>query len=109
LVLRIASTAATKADLYIDYFTTKVSWSPFYEVKVDDLTSDLQLAYKADLVQNTGVDWKQVQLKFATGSPGMNNNAPVLYPWELRFRQPLAAALPLKRKSGVTRICGCGI
>jgi len=101
LVLRIASTAATKADLYIDYFTTKVSWSPFYEVKLDDLTSDLQLAYKADLVQNTGVDWKQVQLKFATGSPGMNNNAPLLHPWELRFRQPVAAAPPLKRKSAL--------
>ncbi len=87
LVLRVNSTAAIQSDFNIDYFAPNVSWSPFYEIKVDNLDSKLQLIYNADIVQNTGIDWKQVQLKFATGSPEMNNNAPELQPWRLRYRQ----------------------
>src|SRR5690606_14964959 len=78
LVLRINSPKAMRADFDINYFTTNVSWLPFYEIRVDNLNEPLQLVYKANVSQSTGPDWKQIDLKFASGNPQRNNNAPNL-------------------------------
>lgn len=88
LVLRVNSPASNTSDFNIVYFTNNVSWSPFYEIRVDNLNDPLQLIYKANVVQSTGIDWKQVKLKFATGNPKRNNNAPELNPWWLSFNAP---------------------
>src|SRR5690606_1025763 len=65
LVLRVSSPQPTKTAFNIEYFTNSVSWSPFYEVRVDDIQSPLQLIYKANVVQTTGIDWKRTRLTFA--------------------------------------------
>ena len=89
LVVRLNSSLAIETGFDIVYYTNNVSWSPFYEIRVDNLEQDLQLAYKANVSQNTGIDWKQVKLIFSSGNPQRNNNAPELQPWWLRFAQPI--------------------
>jgi len=89
LVLRVNSPNPITADFNINYFTSTVSWAPFYEIRVDNLNGPLQLIYKANVSQNTGIDWKQIKLNFASGNPRQNNNAPELNPWWLSFQQPL--------------------
>jgi len=80
LVLRLNSPQAISADFNINYFTVNVSWTPFYEIRVDNLNEPLQLVYKANVSQTTGIDCKQIKLTFASGNPGLNNNAPELQP-----------------------------
>lgn len=94
LVLRVSSPQSTNADFNIQYFTDNVSWSPFYEVRVNDIQGPLQLLYKANVIQTTGIDWKQVRLAFAGGNPQQNNNLPELSPWRLSFRSPIVEAAP---------------
>lgn len=94
LVLRVSSPQPTKTAFNIEYFTNSVSWSPFYEVRVDDIQSPLQLIYKANVVQTTGIDWKRTRLTFAGGNPQQNNNVPELTPWRLSFRNPVIVAAP---------------
>lgn len=89
LVLRVNSPSSLNADFNINYFTNSVSWSPFYEIRVDNLKEPLQLIYKANVAQNTGIDWKQIKLTFASGNPRQNNNAPELSPWWLSFNTPI--------------------
>src|SRR5690606_34177819 len=89
LVLRLNSPQAISADFNINYFTGSVSWTPFYEIRVNNLNQPLQLVYKANVSQTTGIDWKQIKLTFASGNPGLNNNAPVLQPWRLSYNQPI--------------------
>lgn len=89
LVLRLSSSVATESGFDLVYYTNNVSWSPFYEIRVDNLDQALQLSYKANVSQNTGIDWKQVKLSFSSGNPQRNNNAPELQPWWLRFAQPI--------------------
>jgi uncharacterized protein (TIGR02231 family) len=45
----------------------------------------LSLTYKAEVYQNTGVDWKDVKLKFSNGNPNQNGTAPKLDTWYLSF------------------------
>lgn len=89
LVVRINASQGVNTDFNVNYFTNDVSWSPFYEIRVDQLNEPLQLVYKASVYQNTGIDWKKIRLTFASGNPKQNNNAPILQPWWVSFRQPI--------------------
>lgn len=96
LVLRVSTPQAANVNFDIQYFTNNVSWTPFYEVRVDDIQSPVQLLYKANVVQTTGIDWKQVPLTFAGGNPQQNNNVPELNPWRLSYRSPVVVDRPQK-------------
>src|SRR5690606_11008112 len=89
LVVRLNAAQATKANFNIDYFASNVSWTPFYEIRVDNLDKPVQLVYKANVSQSTGIDWKQVKLSFSSGNPRRNNNAPELNPWWISFQEPV--------------------
>ena len=99
LVLRLNSQQAVKTNFDINYFTNNVSWTPFYEVRVDNLDEPVQLLYKANVSQSTGIDWKQVKMTFSSGNPKRNNNAPQLNPWWVGFQQPIALNQRLQAKS----------
>ena len=43
------------------------------------------MMYKAQVVQNTGIDWKKVKLTLSSGNPNQNNQAPILSSWFLRY------------------------
>ncbi|HLV93367.1 MAG TPA: DUF4139 domain-containing protein [Aequorivita sp.] len=88
LVVRMNASRAITTDFDINYFTDNVSWAPFYEIRVDNLNEPVQLVYKANVSQNTGIDWKQIKLAFSSGNPRRNNNAPQLNPWWVGFQQP---------------------
>jgi uncharacterized protein (TIGR02231 family) len=44
------------------------------------------MMYKAQVVQNTGIDWKKVKLTLSSGIPNQNNQAPLLSSWFLNYR-----------------------
>ncbi len=89
LVVRLNSSQAVKTNFDINYFTDNVSWTPFYEIRVVNLNEPVQLVYKANVSQNTGIDWKQIRLAFSSGNPRRNNNAPQLNPWWVGFQNPM--------------------
>src|SRR5690554_2565392 len=89
LVVRMNASRAITTDFDINYFTDNVSWAPFYEIRVDNLNEPVQLVYKANVSQSTGIDWKQIKLAFSSGNPRRNNNAPQLNPWWVGFQQPV--------------------
>ncbi|PZR23816.1 MAG: hypothetical protein DI539_02255 [Flavobacterium psychrophilum] len=89
LVLQIMSETALSTQLDISYLTQGASWQPFYDLRADDITSPINMLYKAQVVQNTGIDWKKVKLTLSSGSPNQNSYAPELTPWFLRFDQTI--------------------
>lgn len=95
LFLKVYAPQAAEVDFEVFYFTNLVHWNPFYELRAQSLDQPLQLSYKTNVSQQTGIDWEQVQLKFSSTQPNQNNNAPVLNPWRLRYREmQLAEAAP---------------
>ena len=88
LVIQVMTDAASSVNLDINYLTNNASWSPFYDLRADNINSPINLMYKAKVVQNTGIDWKKVKLTLSSGNPNQNNTAPILQAWFLRFRYP---------------------
>lgn len=88
LVIQVMTDAASSVNLDINYLTNNASWSPFYDLRADNINSPINLMYKAKVVQNTGIDWKKVKLTLSSGNPNQNNTAPILQAWFLRFGYP---------------------
>ncbi|RAI95350.1 mucoidy inhibitor MuiA family protein [Algoriphagus yeomjeoni] len=83
--IRVKAERAGSATLEINYLVANAGWYPKYDVRVKDVSSPLSLTYKAEVYQNTGVDWKDVKLRFSNGNPNQGGQIPDLEKWELNF------------------------
>lgn len=87
LVLQVMNEQAGNIPLSISYLTCNASWSPFYDLRADNTTGPINMLYKAQVVQNTGVDWKNIKLRLSSGTPNQNNQMPELTPWFVYLQQ----------------------
>jgi len=88
LVLQLTSPVAGQTNFTITYITKAATWSPFYDLKADNVKDSLRIVYRARLTQTTGIDWKKVKLSLSTSQPDLSNNAPLLKAWFLQFVDP---------------------
>lgn len=88
LVLQVMSENGGATDLTVSYITPAARWSVYYDMKAVNTSSPLQLLYKANVMQNTGIDWKKVKLTLSTGNPSQSGTAPVLDAWFLAYAAP---------------------
>ena len=87
LILQVMNEVAGNVNLDISYITNSASWQPFYDLRAENITASIDLAYKAKITQTTGIDWKKVKLTLSSGNPNQNNVAPLLQAWFLRYGQ----------------------
>lgn len=85
LVLQVMNETAGNVDFTINYLTSNANWKPFYDLRANSISEPIDMMYKAQVVQNTGLDWKQVKLTLSSGNPNQNNQAPLLNAWFLRY------------------------
>ncbi|TRX59096.1 mucoidy inhibitor MuiA family protein [Fulvivirga sp. M361] len=83
--IRIESEREINGNFTITYVVTNTGWYPKYDVRVKTIEQPLQLNYKAEVFQNTGVDWKNVKLRFSNGDPNQSGLAPELSTWHLNY------------------------
>lgn len=92
LVVQLMSSKASNQNLNISYISRAANWTPFYELRANNLSSPLAIAYKANVSQTTGIDWKNVNLTLSTGNPTLGGNAPTINPWFLSYQENLEMA-----------------
>lgn len=63
-----------KITLTVDFLMTNCGWNPTYDVRTDGVSDKLNLTYKANAWQITGIDWKNIDFSLSTGNPSLNNN-----------------------------------
>lgn len=90
VVIEITSKVATTVNLELNYIVTNVNWTPLYDIRSEGNDKDVVIVYKANITQNTGVDWKNVKMTLSTGNPNQNQNRPILNPKYLYVYVPVA-------------------
>jgi uncharacterized protein (TIGR02231 family) len=99
----LTAEAATPAMLRVSYSVRGARWSPIYDARLDSGARDrkpaLALVRRAEIVQNTGEDWRDVNLAVSTVRTAKGGTAPDLRPLIVRYpvarpAEPLAAAAP---------------
>lgn len=91
LIVQVMNETAGPVPLDISYLTNSATWTPFYDLRAESVTSPINMMYKAQVIQNTGIDWKKVKLTLSSGYPNQNNQAPILSSWFLRNNNSQAA------------------
>ncbi|MDR1793184.1 MAG: mucoidy inhibitor MuiA family protein [Bacteroidales bacterium] len=89
LLLQLMSSTAAKVNLDIHYIAPNANWVPCYDFKVENISQPAVLVYKAQIYQQTGIDWKSVKLSLSSGNPSVSNRIPVLKTWLINFGRPI--------------------
>jgi len=94
ILIDIAATAETDIELAVTYQVANAYWAPTYDAM---LTTDaggadpmIELIRRADIVQNTGEDWTEVELTLSTSRPSGGTDAPTVGPAEVGVFSPNA-------------------
>jgi uncharacterized protein (TIGR02231 family) len=87
LIIQVMNEIAGNVDFDINYITNNATWRPFYDLRASNITEPINMMYKAEVVQNTGFDWKKVKLTLSSGNPNQNNTAPILNAWWLSYQE----------------------
>ena len=64
----VSAEKTVSGKLTFAYVVSNAGWYPSYDIRVDDITKPVNIFYKANVFQNTGVDWKDVKLSFSNAT-----------------------------------------
>jgi uncharacterized protein (TIGR02231 family) len=87
VVLQLLASSAKSADFQLSYMVSTAGWNPIYDLRSESVKSPVKLCYKAQVWQNTGLNWDKVKLTINTGNPTEGGTNPVLQPWYINFVQ----------------------
>lgn len=78
LILSLVAPKSITTSLTVDYFTSRASWTPYYDINLLDISSPMSLVLKANVEQTTGLDWNSINITLSTGAPSKTNTKPEL-------------------------------
>jgi len=85
ITVSVSAEKALSARMDFAYVVSNAYWFPSYDVRVDDISNPVEISYKANLFQNSGVEWKNVRLSFSNASPWIAGDIPELNPWFIDY------------------------
>jgi uncharacterized protein (TIGR02231 family) len=67
----------------LKYLVSDCGWAATYDLSAQDINQKINLKYKAQVYNNTGNDWDNIDLILSTADPRLSASHPVLTPWYL--------------------------
>ncbi len=83
--VKVDAKVQTSALFTLQYYVSGASWYPTYDVRSSKVDEPLQLTYKANIMQQTGEDWKDVNVTLSTANPNRSNVSPDLRTYWLDY------------------------
>ena len=93
IALTLYSDKAVETTLNINYAVNNAGWIPHYDLYVKDQKSPIDLAYKANIYQDSGINWEGVNLTLSTGNPSLGATLPALSSWYINSYEAPAVIL----------------
>lgn len=81
IVVLLDSDKKQKLEVDLSYMVSDCGWTATYDLSADNLNDPISLNYKAQVFNNTGNDWQEVQLILTTGDPNLSASHPQLRTW----------------------------
>ncbi|MBD2343736.1 mucoidy inhibitor MuiA family protein [Anabaena subtropica] len=88
LVALIEATGEGEFELEVSYIVNYASWTPLYDLRLNSTNKTVNLNYLAEVTQNTGEDWLDIELTLSTAKPGLGTIPPKLQPWYIDAPTP---------------------
>lgn len=85
IVVEVDVEKATNANFEFNYISPRATWKPYYDMRSEGIGKPVKLEAKANVSQNTGIEWKNVDMVLSTNDPYQNAQEPTLNPWYLFY------------------------
>ncbi|SNB47241.1 mucoidy inhibitor MuiA family protein [Geobacter sp. DSM 9736] len=90
---RVEVTVEAAADgeltLELSGVVPHAGWEPSYDARLSPEGSSTELVFRAQVRQQTGEDWNDVNLSLSTARPAIGGTPPELNPWRVSFFRPM--------------------
>jgi uncharacterized protein (TIGR02231 family) len=87
IVVTFMSKEIASGKIELSYLAANAGWTPLYDIRSEAVTGKISLTYKAQVQQNTGLDWNDVKLSISTNNPYANKTKPTLNPWYIDYQE----------------------
>ena len=88
ILVSVSSERAVSGKLTFSYVVSNTGWYPSFDIRVDDIKNPVAIFYKANVFQNSGVEWKDVKLSFSNATPWVAGDIPILSTWFVDYYNP---------------------
>ncbi len=85
ILVHVIADQATQATVSLNYYITNAGWTPSYDLRAMSNEQNVKLTYKAQIHQESGIDWGNVKLVLSTANPNRSYNIPSLSPLYLGY------------------------
>ncbi len=90
VTVNLEAANATTAKLLLEYDLSNAGWQPLYDMRLttENGTDSLAVEQMAEVTQNTGEDWSDIELTLSTARVARTTEAPTLESWFLEIYEP---------------------
>lgn len=85
VLVRVDAKVPGSFSFEFSYLVDNAGWFPSYDIRAKDINSPVSLHYKANVRQDTKVDWDNIKLTFSSAEPSVSGVAPELRPYLLNY------------------------
>lgn len=85
ILVKVETKQSNRYLLELNYMVGNAGWFPSYDIRAKNINEPVQLIYKANVKQDTKVDWSNVKLKFSSATPSISGVAPTLRTYFLNY------------------------
>ena len=103
ILVTLESDKVLDTELKINYAVKNAGWFPAYDIRATNTNSPIEMTYKAQVYQNSGIDWDNVKLRISSGDLQASGTAPQLGPYYLFRPKRYGKGAP---NSQVTQVSG---
>jgi hypothetical protein len=101
IMVQVIAKEPLAAKFKVSYLVRSASWSPEFDLRLDDISQPLELSRRAKISQNSGEEWKDIKLTLSTGNPNESGTEPRLSTWYIGgYRNYLSGDASGVRSSG---------
>ena len=88
IIVSIDAKQSKSSKIILSYLVDNARWYPSYDIRFISIDKPLIVTYKANISQNTGVDWTNVNIVLSTAKTNISAQIPTLSPFYLQFYYP---------------------
>ena len=85
ILVKVDAKNYTKSNFELAYLVGNTGWFPTYDIRAKNVNSPIDIIYKANIKQDTKVDWNNVKLKLSSANPNVSGVAPELKTYFLNY------------------------
>lgn len=85
ILVKVQTKLKSNPKFELSYIVDNAGWYPTYDIRVKTINDPVEIVYKANIRQDTKVDWKNVKLSFSSSNPNSSGVAPELKAYFLDY------------------------